>query len=247
MRRCPFLHISLYLERLILRSQANILVNDDGTPCLADFGLSATCKNGASLTSALDGGGTIRWMAVEQFRRESGGPASSHGKGVVATEPTDKWSFGMVVLELLTGDMPFPEIPADGAVMLALLDGKRPQRPGRAAARRGLSSVLWQWMHQCWSAHPSQRPCLKQMCQVLQGLAQSWTPEASESPTVVTVSQRCSPGIALANSFLKESILIPPDMCKRIIGINGVNIRRLQSDYGVQLRIQDHQLFVSLA
>ena len=87
-------------------SQANILVNDEGEPCIADFGLSRVEAIQTTLTGTSSTKGTFRWQAPELvFPDEFGG----NGKHTAAS---DIYAFGMTCLEVKhTFDMIF--LPSD--------------------------------------------------------------------------------------------------------------------------------------
>lgn len=71
----------------------NILVKDDGTVKIADFGI-ATAQNAIQLTQADSVLGSVHYLAPECARGES------------ASEQSDIYSLGIVFYELLTGDLP---------------------------------------------------------------------------------------------------------------------------------------------
>ncbi len=73
----------------------NILVTDDGTVKLADFGLVKGDDLGATLTADGSAIGTPAYMAPEVIRGEP------------ATVRSDLYSVGVVLFELLTGGLPF--------------------------------------------------------------------------------------------------------------------------------------------
>lgn len=79
---------------------ANVLLADDGRPMLLDFNLSADIKDSSSRRS-LHIGGTLPYMAPEQLQ------------GFMENAPlqdcrSDIYSLGVILFELVTGDLPFP-------------------------------------------------------------------------------------------------------------------------------------------
>jgi son of sevenless-like protein len=87
---------------------------------------------------------------------------------------SDVWSFGMLCLELMTGEHPFSDLPRDVNVTMQLARGKLPSRPGPLATARGLSDELWALMHQCWSKRPESRPSMTIIKSKLEHMKQRW-------------------------------------------------------------------------
>jgi Serine/threonine protein kinase len=169
-------------------------VQDDGTPCLTDFGLATVRYNGATLTSALDGGGSWWWMAQELFEPRSGLTSEDYASSLKTTRYSDIWSFAMLALELFTEEVPFVECVSPGAMVLALQRGERPKRPGPDPYSRGLGNELWKCLCECWDKTPENRPPLKSLHSVLKRLADQWSPALSvEQKRVHPKEVRISP------------------------------------------------------
>ncbi|WP_332648070.1 Stk1 family PASTA domain-containing Ser/Thr kinase [Lysinibacillus sp. 54212] len=82
----------------------NILVDDDGNVKITDFGI-ATTLNATSYTQTNSVMGTVHYLSPEQAR------------GGIATNKSDIYSLGIVLYELLTGELPFS---GESAVSIAL-------------------------------------------------------------------------------------------------------------------------------
>ncbi|KIJ27061.1 hypothetical protein M422DRAFT_138631, partial [Sphaerobolus stellatus SS14] len=93
----------------------NILVSEDGTLCITDFGLSQLLKE-SGLTTPSNAAGFLRWMAPELLASQK------------VTNASDVWAFGMMIIEVISGRLPFFGI-SDPAVMVGLVDGKVPSKP----------------------------------------------------------------------------------------------------------------------
>lgn len=91
---------------------ANILLDDDGTVFLADFGLAAPAANIEVSSAPPSYGGSPFYMAPEQWQDDSVGPY------------TDVYQLGVTLFEMLTGQLPFPE--NDGLLAERHINGNIP-------------------------------------------------------------------------------------------------------------------------
>jgi hypothetical protein len=81
----------------------------------------------------------------------------------------------MLALELLTGEVPFPDKFLDAAVILALIQGERPKHPrSPEVIGRGLNNELWQYLCGCWKSSPEDRLSLQTLRDLLNTLANQW-------------------------------------------------------------------------
>jgi len=104
---------------------SNILVRENGEPMLVDFGLARRLHElTGSSTHAPVAGLTPAYAAPEQFRGESPGFRS------------DIYSLGVILYELLSGELPFDPSRKTLEEIASLKSGPRKPEPPSAAARR---------------------------------------------------------------------------------------------------------------
>ena len=104
--------------------KSNILIDEAGQARLADFGLLkivSDLANGLS-SSSNSPGGTVRWMSPELIYPEQFGLEESS-----PTKLSDCYALGMVIYEIITGNVPFHEQAAP-AVSVKVTKGERPTR-----------------------------------------------------------------------------------------------------------------------
>ena len=161
--------------------KANIVIDNDGNARLADFGLLTIVPDStrAATTTLAEGCGTLRWMSPELID-----PERSSGKNGRPTKESDCYALGMVVLEVLTGKVPFQHCN-NLAVMKKIIDGDHPSRPeGPKAA--WFTDGLWVMLKQCWSYKPKRRPTVESVLECLERGLATWKPLAlsadSDSP-----------------------------------------------------------------
>jgi len=150
-----------------------VLAGGDGNPYLADFGLTTVRHNGATMTTVLEGGST-RWMAPELLidMKMSVDDQEDDMPALKVTWHSDIWSFVMLVLELLTGELPFPDKILDVAVILALMKGECPKHPqSPKVIGQGLNHELWHYLCSCWNSSPEDRLPLLPLQDLLDELA----------------------------------------------------------------------------
>ncbi|KAG1892035.1 kinase-like protein, partial [Suillus subluteus] len=130
----------------------NVLIHGDGTACVADFGLSlmyseVTNASQASWTSTLKG--NMRWMAPELLV-----PEQEDGSPTRPSEQSDIFSFGGIMLQVLTNKIPYYYLPNDAAIVLCIARSETPSR----ARYPELPEKYWTFIEQCWSTDPRDRP-----------------------------------------------------------------------------------------
>ena len=95
---------------------SNILINSLGEVKLSDFGVSAELQNSIAMCATFVG--TFKYMSPERIRSE---PYSY---------PSDVWSLGIVLIECLTAEYPYPEAGATYIEMVqTVLESPAPTLP----------------------------------------------------------------------------------------------------------------------
>ncbi|XP_073146174.1 uncharacterized protein [Henckelia pumila] len=136
-----------------------ILVDKHGNACVGDMGIVATCKSGGeAMEYETDG---YRWLAPEVI---SGDP-----ENVVETRMSNAYSFGMVIWEMVTGEIAYSAYsPVQAAVGIAAC-GLRPEIP------EGCPQILRLLMIKCWNNSPSKRPQFSEIVSTLMSVSNNNT------------------------------------------------------------------------
>jgi len=109
---------------------ANILITEDGTLKVADFGIAKAAFAGGDLTTTGAVLGTVTYISPEQ------------AKGLEPDARSDLYSIGVVLYELLTGRPPFAGDNQVATAMQHLREDPPPPRSIRGGVPRGLESVI---------------------------------------------------------------------------------------------------------
>ena len=116
-------HQNLVVHRDLKPS--NILITEDGSPKLLDFGISKVLqpRNGSSVTQTLTRRMTPAYASPEQV------------KGEAVTPSTDIYSLGVVLYELLTGHRPYKLKQHTPAEVERAICEQEPEKPSTAVNR----------------------------------------------------------------------------------------------------------------
>ncbi|KAG1723356.1 kinase-like domain-containing protein [Suillus paluster] len=127
----------------------NVLIGSDRTAYLADFGLSGTLTKLPGMTYLAKMSrhpGAVRWAAPELLSVEESGSA--------ITTQSDIYSFGSVMLQVLTGVVPWHQLTNDFIIWLKVIVGERNPRPDHHC----VTDRQWDFITRCCSKTPIERP-----------------------------------------------------------------------------------------
>ena len=91
------------------------------------------------------------------------------------TKESDCYALGMVIFEVLSGQIPFKRDGHELAVMREILEGEHPERPQGAEGAR-FTDDLWGMLKWCWSHQPKARPTVEAVLRHLEQISTTWQP-----------------------------------------------------------------------
>ena len=136
------------------------------------------------MTSTANVDSPVRWQARELVKPDD------YGGHVSVSPSTDVWSFGMLCLEIMTGQRPYNNRLRDSNVIEDLVAKRLPDRPtDEEVIARGLNDRLWRLMLACWNWDPARRPS---MSEIREGLKSVQASAPSSSPLMPGTIMVCS-------------------------------------------------------
>lgn len=166
-----------------LSFQRNILINNEGVPVLADFGLSWFCN----VTEVRHDQGSSAWQAPELLGVLE---PIVHPDGPERTRESDVYALGCTFFEvsmskllengklmglykIWTGQPPFYDNPKQGDLLQRLRRGDRPRREPvpNVLFWKTIPDWLWDIITRCWSQKPSARPTAASVVKDLESAA----------------------------------------------------------------------------
>ncbi|KAI6025970.1 kinase-like domain-containing protein [Pisolithus orientalis] len=140
----------------------NILMFGDGRALLTDFGMSTALKElwGSDYFTE-SARGTLRWAAPELFQCDE-----ESGVSGFAEPPCDVYSFGSIILQVLSGKVPYFYLNSDTQVVGMVVRGIRPERPRKPR----IDDEQWDIIQWCWTLDATQRPEIGEVADALNSL-----------------------------------------------------------------------------
>ncbi|KAJ8687425.1 hypothetical protein QAD02_023219 [Eretmocerus hayati] len=120
----------------------NVLIGREEVVKISDFG---TSREWNEKSTRMTFAGTVAWMAPEIIRNE---PCS---------EKVDIWSYGVVLWELLSGEIPYKDV--DSSAIMYGVGNNSLRLPIPTTCPDGYRLLV----EQCWAAKPRNRPSFKQI------------------------------------------------------------------------------------
>lgn len=138
-----YIHQNLQIHRDL--KAANILLAENGSVCIGDFGVTARLKEGKVAKTLV---GSPCWMAPEVVDPEGQGYNSK----------ADIWSFGITAMELANGMPPYYDQPPMKVIMLVLKNAP-PELPASDSWDPGFCEII----SSCLRRNPEERPTADQL------------------------------------------------------------------------------------
>ncbi|KAG2134526.1 kinase-like domain-containing protein [Suillus clintonianus] len=116
----------------------NILIDSNHNAHVADHGILTICSE-LSGTSYIRS--NVRWAAPELFE------VSENEESSAPKPASDIYSFGCIMLQVMTGRPPYADVRSDHQVTVLIIKGKKPTRPSSPP----IADYFWDFIGKCWN------------------------------------------------------------------------------------------------
>jgi hypothetical protein len=143
--------LHLHSRSIVHRDLAarNILLTNDGSPKISDFGMSRIVQEEAAKGRTKTNVGPIRWMAPESLRDRS------------YSLKTDVWTYAIMLYEIVSGKEPHEDEDQFEIALKIRDQGYTPTIPDDC------DPTLREVMEMCWKKSPADRPTMEEICDFL--------------------------------------------------------------------------------
>uniref|UniRef100_A0A131XP02 non-specific serine/threonine protein kinase n=1 Tax=Hyalomma excavatum TaxID=257692 RepID=A0A131XP02_9ACAR len=155
----------------------NIFLHDDLTVKIGDFGLATVKARWSGSQPFSQPTGSILWMAPEVIRMKDPNPYSFQ---------SDVYAFGIVLYELITGQLPYSHINNKDQILFMVGHGLL--RPDLSIARKDTPKALIRFTEDCIKFNRDERPLFRQMLASLESLMRS-LPKIHQSTSEPTLNR----------------------------------------------------------
>ena len=160
------------MQIILIPFQCNVLIDEEGSACVADYGLLDATGLVQRPTRK-----PIQWLAPELI------DPAKYSLEFRRTKATDVYCFAcfcievcssrhrhgefLILIQVYTGAPPFPSI-TDVDMIRRVTKGGRPPRPG-PTSRLAMSDGIWGIVEKCWTEIPTDRPDMMWAVEALRG------------------------------------------------------------------------------
>ncbi|QRW22047.1 Vegetative incompatibility protein HET-E-1 [Rhizoctonia solani] len=138
----------------------NVLISSDGLAKLADFGLSTISETSLGFSDTSNSRiGSTRWAAPELLFDDA-----------QRSKESDIYALGMTMLEVITGEVPYPQCQTEYRVIVKVMEGTQPPRPTAQLKDDGRGDRMWSLLLSCWDKDPGARPSARQVLETLRSI-----------------------------------------------------------------------------
>ncbi|KAG1859313.1 kinase-like domain-containing protein [Suillus subalutaceus] len=138
---------------------SNVLIDEDGNALLADFGLSRLLADHETSFFQSHGPGAIRWAAPEIIPLN---PDTPNGEVSKPNKESDIYSFGCIMMQVLSGQPPYSHILSEHTVTVAKFQGTPPRQPP------AIADVHWRYIDRCLSLDVDTRPLVDEVLEYIE-------------------------------------------------------------------------------